>query len=56
MLSEALRVLQLRMRKAMRARVRLASERTGQFPDGRLGWLLQAAPSEMARLILGERA
>lgn len=53
-LSETLPVLQSRMRKAMHTRVELASERARQFPDGPFGRLLQAAPSEMVRLILGE--
>lgn len=53
-LLETLPVLQSRMRKAMHARVELASERARQFPDGPFGRLLQTAPSEMVRLILGE--
>ncbi len=53
-LSETLPVLQSRMRKAMDARVGFASERARQFPDGPFGRLLQTAPAEMVRLILGE--
>lgn len=53
-LSETLPVLQARMRKAMHARVEIASERAGQFPDGPFARLLQTAPSEMVRLMLGE--
>jgi hypothetical protein len=53
-LAETLPVLRLRMREAMDVRVRLASERARQFPDGPFGRLLQTAPSEMMRLVLGD--
>ncbi|AGA34486.1 Octaprenyl-diphosphate synthase / Dimethylallyltransferase / Geranyltranstransferase (farnesyldiphosphate synthase) / Geranylgeranyl pyrophosphate synthetase [Thioalkalivibrio nitratireducens DSM 14787] len=53
-LSETLPVLRSRMRKAMHARLGLASERARQFPDSPFGRLLETAPPEIVHLSLGE--
>jgi hypothetical protein len=52
--SETLPVLRSRMREAMHARLGLASDRARQFPDSGFGRLLQTAPPEVVRLMLGE--